>query len=81
MDENNSDALRNAKGILLTFRNQDGASLKQAFTVLVEYEEPEMLEMTHLGDTGLFQWFKFKDVGLLVEKVDGEIIEVREKKF
>jgi hypothetical protein len=81
MDETTSNALHNAKAILLAFRKQDGESLKQAFAVLVQFEEPEMLELTQSVNVGLFQWFKFKQLGILVEKRDGEIIEVREKKF
>jgi hypothetical protein len=75
------DALNTAKGILLSFKQQDGENLKRAFSVLVQYEEPEMLELTQSGTAGLFQWFKFSQLGLLVEKRDGQIIEVREKKF
>ncbi len=75
------DALKAAKGILLSFKKQDGESLKKAFNILVQYEEPETLALDQLGSMGFFQWFKFRQLGLLVEKRDGEIIEVREKKF
>jgi hypothetical protein len=81
MSENDPGALHDAKGMLLAFRNLDGETAGRAFRVLVEHEEPETLELTVQGGAGLFQWFKFRELGLLVEKRDGEIIEVREKKF
>lgn len=81
MNKNDANALQEAKGILLTFRNQDEESLQRAFAVLVQHEEPEAMEFDRRGSAGVFQWFKFRQLGLLVEKRDGEIIEVREKQF
>jgi hypothetical protein len=80
MNNNNVEILRDARGILLAFRKQDGERVRRAFAMLAQHEQPETLEMTVQGGVGL-QWFKFRQLGLLVEKMDGRIIEVREKKF
>jgi hypothetical protein len=80
MNNNNVEILRDARGILLAFRKQDGERVRRAFAMLAQHEQPETLEMTVQGGVGL-QWFKFRQLGLLVEKMDGRIIEVREKTF
>jgi hypothetical protein len=81
MTKTESDILNTAKRILLTFRNQNVENLQKAFAVLLQYEQPETMAMDRRGAAGLFEWYKFKAVGLLVERKDGQIIEVREKKF
>jgi hypothetical protein len=81
MTKTESDALSTAKRILLTFRNQNVENLQKAFTVLLQHEEPETIAMSLRGPDGFFEWYKFKQTGLLVERRGGQIIEVREKKF
>ena len=81
MTETKSDVLSTARRILLTFRNQNAENLRKAFSVLMQYEQPETMAMDLRGAGGVLEWYKFKQAGLLVERRGGQIIEVREKKF